>query len=137
MPLKIPADPEPSLNLIPMIDVMLQLLIFFMLGSKLVEMERKIDLEVPRVVDAAALTAAPERKVINVYRDGVLTLDSRTVSIQELRDQLEQARRQYADLGVLVRGDATGQFQRVADVLNACKLAGIHELGIAVLPLSP
>jgi biopolymer transport protein ExbD len=35
-------------------------------------------------------------------------------------------------LGVLVRGDAKGEFQRVADVLNACKQAGIQDLGITV-----
>jgi biopolymer transport protein ExbD len=135
MPLKIPQHSEPSLNLIPMIDVMLQLLIFFMLGTKFVEMERKIPLEVPRVVDAGALTAAPERKVVNVYRDGQITLDGKSMSgIAELERQLREVRRQYADQAVLVRGDAQGQFQQVASVLNACKQAGIKELGIAVLP---
>ena len=134
MPLKISQDPDPSLNLIPMIDVMLQLLIFFMLGTKFVEMERKIALEVPRVVDATALTSAPERKVVNVYRDGALTLDGAPVSVGELRRRLDRFHRQYDDLGVIVRGDAQGQFQLVADVLNACKQAGIKELGIAVLP---
>jgi biopolymer transport protein ExbD len=137
MPLKIPQDPEPSLNLIPMIDVMLQLLIFFMLGTKFVDMERKIELEVPRVVEAGALTAAPEKKVVNVYRDGAITLDGKTVSLAELQQQLSDVRRQYADLGVLVRGDAKGQFQLVAEVLNACKQAGIRELAIAVLPALP
>ena len=135
MPLKIPPDPEPSLNLIPMIDVMLQLLIFFMLGTKFVELERNIELEVPRVVDAATLSAAPERKVVNVYRDGGVTLDGKTVSLDELQHQLTSVRRQYSDLGVLVRGDSQGQFQSVADVLNVCKQAGIQELAIAVLPV--
>ena len=136
MPLKIPTDPEPSMNLIPMIDVMLQLLIFFMLGTKFVEMERQVELEVPRVVDAVALSAAPERKVVNVYRDGAVTLDGKTVSLDELQQQLTSVRRQYSDLGVLVRGDSQGQFQPVADVLNVCKQAGIQELGIAVLPVN-
>ena len=45
---------------------------------------------------------------------------------------LAAARRQYRDLGVLVRGDASGTFQRVAEVLNACKQAGIAELAISV-----
>ena len=136
MPLKIPADPEPSMNLIPMIDVMLQLLIFFMLGTKFVEMERNIELEVPRVVDAAPLSAAPERKIVNVYRDGEVTLDGKAVTLDELQQHLANGRRQYGDLGVLVRGDSQGAFQPVADVLNVCKQAGIAELGIAVLPVT-
>ena len=124
------------MNLIPMIDVMLQLLIFFMLGTKFVEMERNIELEVPRVVDASPLSAAPERKIVNVYRDGAVTLDGKTVSLEELQNNLIDGRRQYSDLGVLVRGDSQGVFQSVADVLNVCKQAGIAELGIAVLPVS-
>jgi biopolymer transport protein ExbD len=36
-----------------------------------------------------------------------------------------------------VRGDGQGQFQRVAEVLGACKQAGIQELGIGVRPIPP
>jgi len=136
MPLRIPRDPEPQLNLIPMIDVMLQLLIFFMLGTKFVDMERKIPLEVPRVVNASALTSAPDRRVVNVYRDGEVTLDGKSITLPELEQRLSAVRRQYADLGVLVRGDRVTEFETVAKVLNVCKQAGIQELAIAVLPTS-
>lgn len=135
MPLKTHVDEAPTLNMTPMIDVVFLLLIFFLLGTKFTELERKIGLEVPKVTDAGALTAAPERKVVNVYRDGAITLDKRPVSLEELESQLVAARSQYSDLGVLVRGDAQGSFQHVAEVLNACKQAGIQELGISVLPL--
>ena len=134
MPLKIPRDAEPQLNLIPMIDIMLQLLIFFMLGTKFIEMDRKIELEVPRVVNAGALDSPPERRVINVYRDGVVTLDGKEVTLPQLQQRLADVRRQYTELGVMVRGDRTSQFQLVADVLNTCRQAGIQELAIAVLP---
>jgi biopolymer transport protein ExbD len=50
---------------------------------------------------------------------------------------LAAARAQYSDLGVLVRGDGQGVFQRVAEVLNACKQAGIQELGITVRLVPP
>ena len=49
-----------------------------------------------------------------------------------LEQQLTAARDQYADLGVLIRGDARSELQGVASVLNACKQAGIQELGISV-----
>lgn len=135
MPLKTHVDETPTLNMTPMIDVVFLLLIFFLLGTKFTELERKIGLEVPKVTDAGVLTAAPERKVVNVYRDGAITLDKRPVTLAELESQLAAARSQYSDLGVLVRGDAQGNFQHVAEVLNACKQAGIQELGISVLPL--
>jgi biopolymer transport protein ExbD len=132
MPLKTHLDEQPTLNLTPMIDIVFLLIIFFMVGTKFTELERKIGLKVPEVTNTGALTAAPERKVVNVFRDGGLTLDRAPVDLPQLTEKLASARAQYEDLGVLVRGDAEGRFQRVAEVLNACKLAGIKELGISV-----
>jgi len=132
MPLKTHLDEQPTLNLTPMIDIVFLLIIFFMVGTKFTELERKIGLRVPEVSDTGALTAAPERKVVNVFRDGRITLDRTPVTLEELTRQLAATRSQYADLGVLVRGDARGHFQGVAEVLNACREAGIRELGISV-----
>lgn len=132
MPLKTHSDEQPTLNLTPMIDIVFLLIIFFMVGTKFTELERKIGLRVPEVAETGALTAAPERKVVNVYRDGGITLDRKPVTLEELTQRLAAARAQYADLGVLVRGDANGRFQRVAEVLNACKQADVRELGISV-----
>jgi biopolymer transport protein ExbD len=132
MPLKTHLDEEPTLNLTAMLDVMFLLIIFFMLGTRFVDEERKIGLRVPEVIDRGALSAAPARKEVNVYRDGTITLDKATVTIEELTTQLAAAQRQYNELGVLVRGDGEGEFQRVANVLNACKQAGVQDLGITV-----
>jgi biopolymer transport protein ExbD len=132
MPLKTHLDDEPTLNLTAMLDVMFLLIIFFMLGTRFIDDERKIGLRVPEVVDRGALTAAPARREVNVYRDGTVTLDKATVSLEQLTQMLAAARRQYSDLSVLVRGDARGEFQNVAAVLTACKQAGIQDLGITV-----
>ena len=132
MPLKTHLDEQPTLNLTPMIDIVFLLIIFFMVGTKFTELERKITLRVPEVVDRGALSTAPERRVINVYRDGAVTLDRQPVTLEELTAKLDEVRAQYEDLGVLVRGDAKVDFQRVAAVLNACKQAGIRDLNISV-----
>jgi biopolymer transport protein ExbD len=132
MPLKTHLDDEPTLNLTAMLDVMFLLIIFFMLGTRFVDAERKIGLKVPEVVDRGALSAAPARKVVSVYQNGSVTLDQAPVTLHELTGRLTAARREYSDLGVLVRGDAKGEFQQVAAVLNACKQAGIGDLGITV-----
>ena len=60
------------------------LIIFFMVGTKFVEMERKMAVKVPEVSDVAALTPAPQKRVINVYRDGTIALDDRPLTIDEL-----------------------------------------------------
>jgi len=136
MPLKTQLDEQPTLNLTPMIDIVFLLIIFFMVGTKFTELERKIGLRVPEVTDHGALTAAPEKRVVNVYRDGTVTLDREPVTLEELTTRLAAARGQYADLGVLIRGDGQGPYQNVAEVFNACKRAGINQLAISVHPVT-
>jgi biopolymer transport protein ExbD len=137
MPLKTHLDEPPALNLTAMLDVMFLLIIFFMLGTRFADAERRIALRVPEVVDRGALDAAAARKTVNVYRDGTITLEGKAVTIEQLAARLAAARAGQRNLGVLVRGDAEGQFQQVAAVLSACKQAGVGELGISVrfLPL--
>ena len=52
MPLKTHLDEQPSLNLTPMIDIVFLLIIFFMVGTKFTELERKIALEVPQISES-------------------------------------------------------------------------------------
>ena len=132
MPLKTHLDEQPSLNLTPMIDIVFLLIIFFMVGTKFTELERKIALDVPQVGNVEALTPAPEHRLINVFRDGRITLDREDVTLEELGQRLAAASKEYEDLGVIVRGDADGSFQNVASVLNRCRQSGISEMGISV-----
>jgi len=136
MPLKIYHEDQPAMNLTSMTDIIFLLTIFFLVGTKFAEAERKIGLRIPEVRNHAALTAAPEKRVVNVYKDGTITLDRAPVTLAQLTQKLAAVRAQYPDLGVLVRGDAKGEFQRVAEVLNACKQAGIGELAISVRVVS-
>jgi biopolymer transport protein ExbD len=136
MPLKTHLDDEPTLNLTAMLDIMFLLIIFFMLGTRFVDEERKIGLRVPEVIDRGALAPAPARRMVNVYRDGAITLDQTPVTLPELVEILKSARRQSSDLGVLVRGDSDDKYQQIVAVLNACKQAGVQNLGIAVRPMA-
>jgi biopolymer transport protein ExbD len=132
MPLKTHRDEQTSLNLTPMIDIVFLLIIFFMVGTKFTELERNIALQIPQVSNVSALAPAPERRVINVYRDGRVSLDQQLVSLEQLHRSLASAHGQFEDLGVIVRGDADGTFQNVANVLSICRQAGISEMGISV-----
>jgi biopolymer transport protein ExbD len=132
MPLKTHHDEQLSLNLTPMIDVVFLLIIFFMVGTKFAELERKIAVKVPEVADGGTLSPAPEKRIVTVARDGQIALDNQVLTLPQLVEQLSAARTQAADLGVIVRGDAEGAFQNVAQVLNAVRKAGIKEMGISV-----
>jgi biopolymer transport protein ExbD len=136
MPLKTHIDEEPTLNLTAMLDVLFLLIIFFMLGTRFIGDERKLGLNVPKVADKSSLPTAQSRCVVNVYLDGTISLDQQAVTLEQLTAKLAAARRQQGDVSVLVRGDGNDKYQRMVSVLNACKQAGIKNLGISVRPTS-
>ncbi len=135
MPLKTHLDEQPTLNLTSMIDVVFLLIIFFMVGTQFSECERQIGVRVPEVSNSEALTPVPEPRVVNVHANGQIVLDRTPVDgLEELTRQLAAARSRHQDLKVLVRGDAEGNFQRVAEVLSACRQAEVRQVGISVRP---
>ena len=135
MPLKINQDIESSINLTPLIDIVFLLIIFFMVGtrfSELNEIERSIPLQVPAVANAKALSSAPRKRVINVLASGDIVLDEKTVSVEQLKQELASARQQYQQLGVLIRGDANALHQDMTEVYAVCREANISDLNISV-----
>lgn len=135
MPLRIPRDEPPTLNMTPMIDIVFLLIIFFMVGTRFTELseqEKAIDLSVPAVKSSGLPAPPPAKRQINVFREGSITLDSEPVSLDELETRLTSDKRTNSGLGVIIRGDSQVVYQQIADVLAACRSAGIADVGISV-----
>jgi len=133
MPIKTLPQEEPQLNLTPMIDVILTLIIFFMVATKFSEEERAVDLKLPTAAQSGApAAAAASPRVVNVQADGSILLGATPISIEDLTKQLAAARQQSPKIQVLVRGDRMTPHGRMADVYGAVRQAGIPDLGIAV-----
>jgi biopolymer transport protein ExbD len=131
MPLRNAPLDEPQLNLTPMIDVVIQLVIFFMVGTQFVDNERKIDIALPLVGQAAPLTETPDEMVVNVSKEGDISIGSKPVSAEQLRDQLKEAKNRYSAQAVVIRGDMNCIYQQVMTVVDICKQAGIENLQVA------
>lgn len=132
MPLKTHLDEQPTLNLTSMIDVVFQLIIFFMVGTRFASIEHKIGVQVPQVGQAAARPSAPPKMVVHVKRDGTVLLDSTPITLDELGRKLREVRATDRNASVVVRGDGEGSFQSVASALATAREAGIVDLGISV-----
>ncbi|MDZ4821412.1 MAG: biopolymer transporter ExbD [Planctomycetota bacterium] len=132
MPIRTQPLEEPAINLTPMIDVILVLIIFFMVATKFTEEERNLDLKLPTVATASQPTTAPDPKIVNVQQSGAILLGKEPVTLTELTQQLTSARAQYKRLNVLIRGDQLATHGQMAAVYDACKQAGIAELAISV-----
>ena len=131
MPLKSEQLEEPTLNLTPMIDIVLLLVIFFMVGTQFADAERQYDINLPTVSEAQPLTGAPDELVINVAEDGRVFLGDVAVTMDRLRQELEAARRRYSAQAVVIRGDRGLAYQTVMTLLNVCQSAGISNIQLA------
>jgi len=131
VPLKVEPLEEPYLNMTPMVDVILNLLIFFMLGSRFAAEEQQVDIQLPKVSQAQPLTAPPDEIVINVFADGHVVVDQKTVTAEELERLLVEAHGRYRDQAVLIRGDGKCNYQSVMDVLSICQKAEISKYSLA------
>lgn len=129
------ADDLPHLNMTPMVDVVLCLLVFFMAATKLYDWdEQQFNVRVPEVVEAAPLTAAPRDLTLAVVAPGRVEMGGKEYDLASLTATLKAAKARYEDQGVLVRGDAKRSYQDVADVLAACEAAGIKNVRLPVRP---
>ena len=129
------AEELPHINMTPMVDVVLCLLVFFMAATRLYDWdENEFVVSVPQVAEAGPLTAAPEDVALTVVRPGLVAVGSKTYDLAALATFLSQARQRYADQGVVIRGDAGLNYQDLADVLSACDSAGIRNVRLPVRP---
>ncbi len=130
---RIQSDDTPVINMTPMVDVILCLLVFFMAATRLYDWdESEFAVNVPEVSDAAPATAAPDDLVLTVVKGGVVAVADTNYSLDQLATLLRDARARYINQGVVIRGDATLAYQDLADVLSACDEAGIRNVRLPV-----
>ena len=133
MPLKVEPLEEPYLNLTPLVDVILNLLIFFMLGTSFAKDEHPFNVELPSVSHAPSLTAPPDDITVNVFANGRVEVAGKEVSLSQLEQILKEAHSRFDGQGVLIRGDKKGEYQGVMNVLSVCQRAKIRNYSLATM----
>jgi biopolymer transport protein ExbD len=125
---------EVGINMTPMIDVVFQLIIFFLLSGHLARQE--VHLELPLPTAGSAESPVQENKArltVNVRGDGGLLLGSRPVTSEELQLRLAQERAKIgADLEVRIRSDRAAPYQHIEPVLLAAARAGLWNVTFSV-----
>src|SRR3954469_18744653 len=102
------AEELPHINMTPMVDVVLCLLVFFMAATRLYDWdEEQLTVRVPEVAKAAPLTAAPRDLTLAIVSPGQVRMGEATYDLPTLTGKLRQARESYPAQGVLVRGEAS------------------------------
>jgi biopolymer transport protein TolR len=120
-----------EINIIPLVDVVLVLLLIFMLTAPM--MYRGIDVNLPRA--AAKPTAVEERMVLTITKEQGLYLNDRRITPAGLDDALRDAFRSRTDKTLYLKADAGLTYGAVIDAMDRVRRAGIERLGMVTEPV--
>jgi biopolymer transport protein ExbD len=127
------ADDEVPINLTPMLDMVFNLLLFFLAATTFAREEVELDLRLPEAKSGQE-GKGKQQLIVNVFANGSLSVEGREVTLEALRQKLSAASARNREQAVLIRGDRTAQFGVGMQVLDACRLARIKSVDFAALP---
>jgi biopolymer transport protein TolR len=122
-----------EINVIPLVDVVLVLLVIFMVTAPM--LYRGMDIKLPT---SASNTIKPEiRVVLTIEKDQRLYLDKDQVSVVQLERKLRLLKEERKDVSLYLRADQDVPYGVVVQVMDGVKKAGIEKLGMVTDPVGP
>lgn len=120
---------DTNVMLIPLINVILLLAFLFMVGASIDLSQRSVSVV---LADGTNLSGSslPGMRVIRVEADGSIWMNSQSLSLADLQQQLQQASAADPNLRVAVRGDGRASFQAISDVMTVVRSIGVQQLAV-------
>ncbi len=125
-------DPYDDINITPMVDLTFVLLLIFIIMTTAAV--QGIQVNLPKSSTAPALEE-PKTKAVTITADGMIFLDTYPVTIGELESRLASFYAADPNLPIVIKGDATVQYQLVIDVLDLAGRIGITQIGLVTQKL--
>jgi biopolymer transport protein TolR len=122
-----------NINVTPLVDVMLVLLVIFMVTAPI--LQQGVSINLPRV-KAAALTGEEQQLVVAVNRHGEVYLNDTPTTLSELGPKLQAILKLRPDRQVFLRADQNVKYGEVMQVIATVKGAGVERLGMVTEPPS-
>jgi len=120
-----------DINVTPLVDVMLVLLIVFIVTAPLLMQAVKVDL--PKTAAVAPLKQTHTVQLA-INAQGTVYIDQRAIHFDVLETELKKLRATTPDMNVQLHADENVKYGRVAQVMAAINRAGISKLGFVTLP---
>jgi len=119
-----------NINVTPMVDVMLVLLIIFMVITPM--LNNKVNVELPKADSAIIMEDASKEDAITVAvtRDGSTYLGANKVSLDDLGPKISALLENKTDKRVYMRADIRANYGKVMDAVDGIRSAGVSELGL-------
>lgn len=117
-----------SVNMMPMIDILFQVVIFFLVAAQITVQDRSLPIVLPQASAAMPLTTKPKEFFITVDREGLYYVGAHPVPLDDLERQLNQAATDNPNRqSVVIRADERCAWKYVVAVMNSCNKVGISD----------
>lgn len=146
MKLRVPLTQSDDIDMTPMIDIVFQLIIFFMIASSFVEEAKVYKVTVPKA-EAPMTISTEEALKIAVTADGIVAPADATKpeqkysNLKDLVDELKLYKEAREKAGkeplVVIKGDQDARHKRIVEVWNAIRSSGIRQVSFQVEPGKP
>ncbi|MBV9511458.1 MAG: biopolymer transporter ExbD [Caulobacteraceae bacterium] len=120
-------QPYDQINITPMLDLAYVLLVIFIIMTTAAVQGIKIDL--PKASSTVSLSQ-PKTVAITINNAGDIFMDAYPVTMADLENRLRTAKALNPDFPIVVRGDATVQYQKVMDVLDLLRRLDLSKVGL-------
>jgi len=120
-----------EINVTPLVDVMLVLLIISMVASPM--LERSINLNLPQTASATEIQEA--RVIVSMDREAKLRLDRNLITLDLLSQRMQSLSRTNPDETVFLRADRNLPYGEVLIVMDAIRTAGVSRVALVTAPL--
>ena len=125
---------KPRIEIIPMIDTMFFLLVFFMIATLSMTIQHGMPVSLPTAESSTDTIA--EHVSLTLTREGLLYYNKEAITLQELEIRLTNLRQSSSNPSLLINADEQVPHGRVIKVMDLIRLSGITSMGIATQPSS-
>lgn len=127
MKIHVKQEEDVSVNMSPMIDLVFLLLIFFLVASAIIKVD-KVAIEVPDAVYAKVPEDTTGRFEITVTREGDLYVGVEQITLDDLKTRLEPELEFDPELRIVIRADGGVKYEVNEKIMTACAEVGANDL---------
>ncbi len=123
----------PALALTSMLDVIFLLLCFFVTASVFSQWENEIAISLPAATSAETPGRLPGEVILNVAKDGSVTVNARKLTLDDLGARLKKVAEFYPGQPVVIRADRDTSYSALVDVIDTCRNVGVWNFSLATV----